>query len=866
MATPQSDGSIILNTKVDTSGLKTGVSTIKGGVSSLTTAFGKLAGAIGIAFSVGAIVKFSKEASNLATKTEASVQRLIDIYGSASKAVGDFIDANANALGMSKAAAASYASVYGNLFSVWADQQTNASLTTQYLQMTAVVASKTGRTVEDVQERVRSGLLGNTEAIEDLGIFVNVKTIEMTNAFKRMADGKSWEQLDAYTQQQIRSMAILEQATVKYGNEVANTTALTKSQFQAAWEDFQATWGQVINKVLIPVLEVLTDILVKATVVMQTLFGISSATISHGNAISNATDKQDALTDSVKETEKAAKKAVAPFDDLQIISEKTSENLSSGTGNTGELTLPSFDTVSSDGVIDVEDSPIIKLIKRIQEISQPSIDALERIGTALKPFENFIAQGVMDFYNNFLVPVGTWVLGEGFPRFADAIANGINAIDWGTLNTSLSSFFDQLSRVAMFYFDSIIDFYELFLVPLGAWAVGEAFPRFVDTITQLFAQVDWETLNSALERMWSALKPFAETVGEGLLWFWENPISYLIGFFTKSDENGDSIISLSIGAIAEAISFLEECIQAAMDALEWIWDTFFVPIGDFLWEQTIDFLKSLVKAFEGLSDWAKENPESMQMIADIVLGFLAGLWVYNSTKKIIDFISKLIMKFKEFGGLQGMMTLIGNAINSPALAIGALTAAGLFWVANWDKIKAAFEGMSAWQKVITVVLGLAAAIAVLWVAISVGVAAAGIVAGFAALGLGAGILLMGNLNEKAKKTSEPTSIPTGRSAISSTVPTKTINGYSIPGYAKGTVVPPNRPHLAWFGDNATEPEIVSPVSTMKSAFMEAMMEMGGSSYGAKEVVLELDGRELGRAIVEQGNRENHRIGTRLVNN
>jgi hypothetical protein len=92
---------------------------------------------------------------------------------------------------MSKAAAASFSSVYGNLFSVWADQTTNAELTNRYLNMTAVVASKTGRTVEDVQERVRSGLLGNTEAIEDLGVFVNVKTIEMTDAFKRMASGKS---------------------------------------------------------------------------------------------------------------------------------------------------------------------------------------------------------------------------------------------------------------------------------------------------------------------------------------------------------------------------------------------------------------------------------------------------------------------------------------------------------------------------------------------------------------------------------------------------------------------------------------------------------------------------------------------------
>lgn len=87
----------------------------------------------------------------------------------------------------------------------------------------------------------------------------------------------------------------------------------------------------------------------------------------------------------------------------------------------------------------------------------------------------------------------------------------------------------------------------------------------------------------------------------------------------------------------------------------------------------------------------------------------------------------------------------------------------------------------------------------------------------------------------------------------------------IPGYARGTVVPPNRPHLAWFGDNKQEPEIVSPVSTMKQAFAEAMIEMGGNfGGGSKEIVLEVDGREFGRAVVDLGGQENRRIGTRLV--
>ena len=88
---------------------------------------------------------------------------------------------------------------------------------------------------------------------------------------------------------------------------------------------------------------------------------------------------------------------------------------------------------------------------------------------------------------------------------------------------------------------------------------------------------------------------------------------------------------------------------------------------------------------------------------------------------------------------------------------------------------------------------------------------------------------------------------------------------SIPRLAQGAVIPPNREFLAVLGDNKKENEIVSPVSTMKQAFMEAMIEIGGNFGGGNtEVVLEIDGREFGRAVVEQGNRENRRIGTRLV--
>lgn len=334
MAIENSDGSVILSTKVDTSGINKGMSQMQGKATSLTKTFSKLGAAIASAFAIQTIIQFSNEAGKLATQTEASVQRLADIYGSASDSVGDFIDANARALGMSKAAAASFSPVYGNLFSAFADQETNAELTNRYLNMTAVVASKTGRTVEDVQERVRSGLLGNTEAIEDLGIFVNVKTIEMTDAFQRMADGKSWEQLDTYTQQQIRSMAILEQATAKYGDEVADTSTTIRSRFNAAYQDFQNSWGNVVNTVLLPTLELLTQVFDIATKGLNAISGISGNILENVQIESESTEQTaENIGDQVEEQKKLnteIKKSVAGFDEIQVLSANTAGDTISG--------------------------------------------------------------------------------------------------------------------------------------------------------------------------------------------------------------------------------------------------------------------------------------------------------------------------------------------------------------------------------------------------------------------------------------------------------------------------------------------------------------------------------------------------------
>lgn len=75
-----------------------------------------------------------------------------------------------------------------------------------------------------------------------------------------------------------------------------------------------------------------------------------------------------------------------------------------------------------------------------------------------------------------------------------------------------------------------------------------------------------------------------------------------------------------------------------------------------------------------------------------------------------------------------------------------------------------------------------------------------------------------------------------------------IREIKLPRLATGTVVPPNREFLAVLGDNKKEPEIVSPVSTLKEAFLAALKESGGGAGGKATIIL--DSRVLGEFAID----------------
>lgn len=221
----------------------------------LGTKVDKVANKMTVGLTVPIIAGFTTMTKS-AIETETAVQQVERIYGDAAESIKEFAESKAIDYNMSASDVYKYSQIYGNLIqSITDDQTENATKTQELLQASSVIASATGRSMEDVMDRIRSGLLGNTEAIEDLGVNVNVALLETTDAFKQIAGDKSWEQLTFQEQQQIRLLGILEQTSKKYGDQVQDNTASSIQKLTAKTKNLTSSLGKKLLPIANDLLE-----------------------------------------------------------------------------------------------------------------------------------------------------------------------------------------------------------------------------------------------------------------------------------------------------------------------------------------------------------------------------------------------------------------------------------------------------------------------------------------------------------------------------------------------------------------------------------------------------------------------------------
>lgn len=479
-----SRSNFIVRGGADFSGIDKAAAKTEAKLKSFQTGISSTMKRVGIALAAIGVGNFVKNSTQMAMGVESAVENISRNMGDSAKAFNNWAQTQSKAYGLARSEAYKYGSTYSNLISGFTKNTAETEkYTTQLLKTSAIVASKTGRTVEDVSERIRSGLLGNTEAIEDVGIYAQVAMLKSTAAFKKIADGRSWDKLSYYEQQQIRLMSILEQAHNKYGDTLANTTATKQQMFIATLKNIQLNIGQAflpIYNVVLPALNALASKIEAITSVFaqftQALFGKAIM----GTTAKDTEKQASAMSDLGASTEKAGKKAkgaLASFDEINTLSLNKDSGGGSGGGGAANVATP---TTKDEGTkINPE---IQKLADKLKDIFSPITTAFENLKKSAEPLINTIGKYLKAFFDEVLVPFGSWVISDAIPAFLNLLGGALTV-----LNPIIKSFEPLVTWL-----------FTNFLKPLAVWT-GNAFVTSINAVaTALKAIGGWMNSNMSI--------------------------------------------------------------------------------------------------------------------------------------------------------------------------------------------------------------------------------------------------------------------------------------------------------------------------------------------------------------------------------
>lgn len=665
---------------------------------SIGSAFGKLAKFAGFAILGKKLLDVGMYSTQTALEVSASMNQIKRQMGESSQSFLKWVNDNANAMNMGVGEATNYGAVYSNLFSGFIkDTNKLSAYTAKMLQTSAVVAEGSGRSITDVMERIRSGLLGNTEAIEDLGINVNVAMIKSTEAFKRFSNGQSWQQLDYQTQQQIRLMAILEQATAKYGDTLSNSVNGRISLFKSLMKDAALNLGNsmlpIINAIM-PVLNsfamVLKNVTAKLAEFIALMFnkkatvkdGVGGAVGDMGNAMKDAAggagDLADAvddagdsaggladnLGDSAKNAKKAAKELLGllGFDEINIL-QKPKDDDAGGSGGGGKGgkgkgggggpfkdILPEVELTDMDNKFKSIFDGLGDKLKGLFDLFKKGFDAafrpegIKRIKTALDQIAKTMGEiatdpRVVNAFNRMAEKIA-YALGQVTGSIT-TIGLGIGVFLAESIANGLGRQKERIIRALVALFDNVGNLSE------AVGNIAQDFSSaFYDVITSTGAVRIGSAIVSTLLSLTSTIVEVGSKLAGSLFKGFEKVV-------VTSAPKISSVFQSLLDTVAPVFESIERSVNKFGDGLSRVYDEHVVPA-----------INSIANAFNGLIDIIQilwEN--SWQPFAE----FLSGVFGVS-----IEGISDLLG-----GGLLATLGLLADAIK--------LVADGFTVFSDWCK-------------------------------------------------------------------------------------------------------------------------------------------------------------------------------------
>lgn len=278
------DGSVTIDTSLNTDGLEKGIKGIKGELGGLESVVRKLGAVIASVFAVRAIVNFSKECIELGSNV-AEVQNVVDVaFGDMTDRVEAFAAGAIRNFGMSQLAAKKTASTYMAMAKgMGVADETAADMSITLAGLTGDVASFYNISQELADIKLKSVFTGETETLKDLGVVMTQDNL----AAYALAQGIT-KSYDAMTQAEkvalrynfvLDSLALANGDFARTSNSWANQTRILSMQ----WQEFMGIMGQALITVLTPVVKTLNQIVSGLISVANTFNSVVSSVFGGAN-------------------------------------------------------------------------------------------------------------------------------------------------------------------------------------------------------------------------------------------------------------------------------------------------------------------------------------------------------------------------------------------------------------------------------------------------------------------------------------------------------------------------------------------------------------------------------------------------------
>lgn len=208
-----------------------------------TLAFGAALGTV----ILGTLAVIGPQAISAASDFEESFSKVNVVFGQAADSVVTFSETTSTALGISQRDALAAAGTFGNLFrAIGLTESKSADMSTEILTLAADLASFNNLDPTEVLEKLRSGLVGETEPLRSLGINLTADAVALKAV--EMGLAKSTKEVSQAALTQARFAMILDQSSLAQGDfaRTASGLANTMRRLKAVGEDSLQKLGQVL--------------------------------------------------------------------------------------------------------------------------------------------------------------------------------------------------------------------------------------------------------------------------------------------------------------------------------------------------------------------------------------------------------------------------------------------------------------------------------------------------------------------------------------------------------------------------------------------------------------------------------------------